>query len=165
MQTFTTSMSGTVRWIGIATVLLVVAAVAIVMTRDAPAVLGVPFAGILTLALAVCYAVSPLRYEVGDGRLVIRRQVGRTTVELRGAAVHADDDGFRGLVRVFGNGGFFAFDGLFYSRRLGMVKVASRHRGPGVVLQPAGGRKLLLAPDDRDAFIAAAVREGASLSH
>lgn len=71
----------------------------------------------------------------------------------------------RSLIRVFGNGGFFAFDGLFYSRRLGMVKVASRHRGPGVVLQPTGARKLLLAPDDRDAFLAAVVREGASLSH
>ncbi|QDE38342.1 hypothetical protein FIV34_03565 [Luteibacter pinisoli] len=164
MKTFATTMSNTVRWIGITTVVLVIMAIAVVMSRDAPATLGVPLAGILTLALALSYALSPLRYEMGGGRLVIRRQVGRTTVELRGAIIHADTDAFNGLVRVFGNGGFFAFDGLFYSRRLGMVKVASRHRDHGVLIQPPSGRKILVSPDDPEAFIAAAVGEGALLS-
>ncbi|QWT18868.1 PH domain-containing protein [Bacillus sp. NP157] len=164
-KTFNTTMSNTVRWIGISTVMIVIGAVAIVMSRDAPAVLGVPLAGILTLALALSYALSPLRYEMANGRLVIRRQVGRSTVELRGAVIHADSDAFKGLVRVFGNGGFFAFDGLFYSRRLGMVKVAARHRDHGVVIQPPSGRKVLVSPDDAEAFIAAAIGEGALLSH
>ncbi|MGN6479182.1 PH domain-containing protein [Luteibacter sp.] len=164
MQTFATSMSNTVRWIGILTVVIVVVGIAIVMSRDTPATLAVPLAGILALALALSYALSPLRYEMGGGRLVIRRQVGRSTVELRGALVREDTEAFKGLVRVFGNGGFFAFDGLFYSRRLGMVKVAARRRDHGIVIQPPGGRPLLVSPDDPRAFIAAAVGEGALLS-
>lgn len=165
MHTFATSMSNTVRWIGISTVMIVVAGIAIMMNRDAPATVGVPLAGVLTLVLAVTYATSPLRYEMGGGRLVIRRQVGRSTVELRGAVIRADSEAFKGLVRVFGNGGFFAFDGLFYSRRLGMVKVAARHRDHGVVIQPPGGRTVIVSPDDPGAFIAAAVGEGALLSN
>ncbi|HEY4092967.1 MAG TPA: PH domain-containing protein [Luteibacter sp.] len=165
MHTFSTTMSNSVRWIGIFTVVIVVIAVAFVMDRDGPATMGVPLAGILTLALALTYGISPLRYEMGGGRLVIRRQVGRTTVELRGAIIRADSEAFKGMIRVFGNGGFFAFDGLFYSRHLGMVKVAARHRDHGVVIQPPGGRKLVVSPDDPQAFIAAAVGEGAVLSN
>ena len=164
MKTFATTMSNAVRWIGISTVMIVLAAIAIVMSRDAPATLGVPLAGILTLALALAYAISPLRYEMGGGRLVIRRQVGRSTVELRGAIIREDKEAFKGLVRVFGNGGFFAFDGLFDSRHLGMVQVASRHRDHGVVIQPPSGRKVVVSPDDPQAFVAAAVAEGAVLS-
>jgi hypothetical protein len=164
MHTFATSMSNAVRWIGISTVVLIVVAIAVVMSRDVPATLGVPLAGVCALALALAYGVSPLRYEIGGGRLVIRRQVGRSTVELRGAIIRPDGDAFKGLVRVFGNGGFFAFDGLFYSRRLGMVKVAARHREHGVVVQPPSGRPVVLSPDDPQAFIAAAIAEGALLS-
>lgn len=165
MQTFTTTMSNAVRWIGISTVLLLLGASAVLMGRDAPAVVGVPLAGFLALVLAVTYAISPLRYEVGGGRLVIRRQVGRSSVELRGASIHRDGDAFKGMVRVFGNGGFFAFDGMFYSRRLGMVTVAARNRDNGVVIQPPQGRKVIVSPDHADAFIAAAVSEGAVLSN
>lgn len=165
MHTFATSMSNAARWIGISTVLITVVAIAIVMNRDAPATIGVPLAGVLALALALAYGISPLRYEIGGGRLVIRRQVGRSTIDLRGAVIRPDSEAFKGLVRVIGNGGFFAFDGLFYSRRLGMVKVAARHRDHGVVIQPPSGRAVVVSPDDPQAFIAAAVSEGALLSN
>jgi hypothetical protein len=68
------------------------------------------------------------------------------------------------MTRVFGNGGFFAFDGLFYSRRIGFVRSYARNREHGVVVVLAGGNKLVLSPDEPDAFVTAALAQGAVLA-
>jgi hypothetical protein len=164
VQTFTTGMSPVTRWTGVGVLLLTVAVVVVLFARGVPAVYGVPAAGLMMVVLALTYAMSPLRYEVDAGQLVVRRQIGRLTVDLAGARVAADPLAFRGLVRVAGNGGFFALHGWFYSRRLGMVRVYARNSTHPIVLRVARGPRLVLSPDDPERFLAALSAEGAQVA-
>ncbi|HVI55839.1 MAG TPA: PH domain-containing protein [Luteibacter sp.] len=164
MTTFSTSMSATVRWLALTTVAILVVALSILLGHDAGRSVGPPLAGVLVLILLVTYLVSTREYAIGGGKLVVRKVVGSKTFELRGASVGRDAQAFQGMVRVFGNGGFFAFDGLFYSRRLGFVRSYARNREHGVVVYLAGGSKLVLSPDDPEAFVSAALAQGAVLT-
>jgi hypothetical protein len=157
-------MSATVRWLGMTTVAILVVALVILFGRDAGRTVGPPLGSALVLILLVTYLVSTREYEVGEGKLVVRKMMGSKSFELRGASVGRDTLAFQGMTRVFGNGGFFAFDGLFYSRRLGFIRSYARNREHGVVVVLAGGRKLVLSPDDPDAFVTEALAQGAVLS-
>jgi hypothetical protein len=157
-------MSATVRWLGMTTVAILVVALVILFGRDAGRSVGPPLGSALVLILLVTYLVSTREYEVGEGKLVVRKMMGSKSFELRGASVGRDTLAFQGMTRVFGNGGFFAFDGLFYSRRLGFIRSYARNREHGVVVVLAGGRKLVLSPDDPDAFVTEALAQGAVLS-
>jgi Bacterial PH domain len=161
MATFSTSMSPTVRWLGLTTVAILVVALVILFGRDAGRSVGPYLGTVLVLILLVTYLVSTREYAVGEGKLVVRKVMGSATFELRGASVGRDALAFQGMTRVFGNGGFFAFDGLFYSRRLGFVRSYARNREHGVVVYLAAGRKLVLSPDEPDAFVTAALAQGA----
>jgi hypothetical protein len=164
MKTYTTSMSNTVGMLASATLAIGVVAIAIVTMRVSATPIAAYLGMVMLLILAIAFVVSTKSYEIGDGKLVIHQQVGSKTYELRGASVVQDAQAFRGLVRIFGNGGFFAFDGLYYSSRLGLVRSYARNRSHGVVVHLAGGRKLVLSPDQPEAFVAAAVAQGAVVS-
>jgi hypothetical protein len=161
MATFSTSMSPTVRWLGLTTVAILVVALVILFGRDAGRSVGPYLGTVLVLILLVTYLVSTREYVIGDGKLVVRKVMGSASFELRGASIGRDALAFQGMTRVFGNGGFFAFDGLFYSRRLGFVRSYARNREHGVVVYLAAGRKLVLSPDEPDAFVTAALAQGA----
>ncbi|MDF3982555.1 PH domain-containing protein [Luteibacter sp. PPL201] len=154
MQTFATRMSATARWVGLTTILVCLGVILFLSARVND-VAAMPIGGLLLVVLALAYALSPLRYEVQGHALIVRRQVGRTTFDLRGATVVQDDEAFRGLVRLFGNGGFFAFHGWYWSRRLGSVRVYARNRERGVVVRLANGKPVLLGPDEPDRLVAA----------
>jgi hypothetical protein len=164
MTTYSTSMSANVRWLGMTTVAILVVALIILFGRDAGGLVGPPLGSALALILLVTYLVSTREYVVGEGTLVVRKVMGSKSFELRGASVGRDALAFQGMTRVFGNGGFFAFDGLFYSSRLGFVRSYARNREHGVVVYLAGGRKLVLSPDDPEAFVTAALAQGAVLA-
>lgn len=164
MSTFSTSMSTHVRWLGLTTVAILVVALVILFGRDAGPSVGPYLGSVLVLILGVTYLVSTREYEIGDGQLIVRKVMGSKSFELRGVSVGRDALAFQGMTRVFGNGGFFAFDGLFYSRRIGFVRSYARNRDNGVVVVLAGGSKLVLSPDQPDAFITAALAQGAVLS-
>jgi hypothetical protein len=164
MSTFSTSMSPHVRWLGLTTVAILVVALVILFGRDAGQSVGPYLGGVLVLILGATYLVSTREYEIAGGRLVVQKVLGCKSFELRGASVSRDALAFQGMTRVFGNGGFFAFDGLFYSRRIGFVRSYARNRDNGVVVVLMGGSKLVLSPDEPDAFITAALAQGAVLS-
>lgn len=163
MKTFETTMSKSVHWVGLTTLVIIAVAIAILNGRNLHAHPGPFIPVLLVLILVAIFLTSTRSYEIEDGRLYVRQVIGRKSFELRGASVRRDPQAFRGLGRVFGNGGFFAFDGLFYSSRLGMVRVYARNKDNAVVIVLAKGKKLVLSPDLPDAFIEAAVRAGASV--
>lgn len=154
MNVFATTMSRSVRWTGMLTLVILFLVVGLMASRP-NATFSVPLSGLLLVILSITYALSPFRYEVAEGQLVVRRQVGRATANLRGAKVEIDPEAFQGLIRTFGNGGFFAVHGMYWSRRLGSVRVFARNRDHGVVLTLATGKKWVLSPDNPAAFAAA----------
>lgn len=164
MTTYSTSMSPNVRWLGMTTVAILVVALVILFGHDAGRSVGPYLGTVLVLILLGTYLLSTREYVIGEGKLVVRKVMGSRAFELRGASIGPDALAFQGMTRVVGNGGFFAFDGLFYSRRLGFVRSYARNREHGVVLYLAGGSKVVLSPDDPEAFVTAALGQGAVLA-
>jgi hypothetical protein len=59
-----------------------------------------------------------------------------------------------GSMRIFGNGGFFAFTGLFRNRKLGSYRAYATDSKKAVVLRWPG-RTVVVTPDDPQKFVAA----------
>ena len=132
---------------------------------------GTPMAGwtairVLALAplllvplLVATFFVAPgrLRYEVGQGELVVRTLTGTKRFPLAGARVRRCTPGR--ILKVAGNGlpgyytGWFRLDG-------GSAKVYATRLADGVLLE--GARRVFVTPADTDAFIAELGRNGAN---
>jgi hypothetical protein len=94
-------------------------------------------------------------YELRGRELLIRRLAWCSRIPLDGLrAAYADPAAMRGALRLFGNGGLFAFTGLSWNRRLGRFRAYATDPRRAVVLElPA--RTLVVTPDRPGAFLEA----------
>ncbi|MFD2754127.1 PH domain-containing protein [Comamonas terrae] len=108
------------------------------------------------VVLAVCALFTVRGYVVTADALLVRRLLWTTRLPWAGAAalqsVHAEPDAMRGSMRLWGNGGLYAFTGLFRSKKLGRYRafVMDRHRT--VVLRLAG-RTIVVSPASPQDFV------------
>jgi hypothetical protein len=92
-------------------------------------------------------------YELDDRHLSVRRLLWWTRVDLIGLTrVFREPAGFKGSLRVFGNGGLFSFTGIFYSKPLGRYRVFATDPSRFVVMV-LPGRTVVLSPADPEAFM------------
>lgn len=102
-------------------------------------------------ATALLFTVTG--YEVDMGRLYVRRLLWATTIDLTGLKeVRHDPDALKGSVRIFGNGGLFAFTGLYENKKLGRYRLFATDSKCSVVLVTPG-RTVVVTPADPDAFV------------
>lgn len=161
MKLFKSSMSRFARWGGVLVLELFGLLCGLFVWRATVGTSSYLPMALLALVLLLCVLYGTSGYAIENGQLAIRRPAGRKVFDLRGATVRQDPGAFRGMVRIVANGGFFAFDGFFFSRTLGTVRVHARNKAHGVVLALANGKKLVLSPDQPEAFVAAAQEAGA----
>jgi hypothetical protein len=90
MTIYSTSMSAQARWLGLTTVAILVVALVILFGRDAGQLVGPYLGSALVLILGVTYLVSTREYEIGDGKLIVRKVIGCKSFELRGTSVGRD---------------------------------------------------------------------------
>jgi hypothetical protein len=112
--------------------------------------------GTLLIALTLSLAGQLIRgYEVHPGSLVIRR-VFRSTRWPLALPTRAEvrPSVMANSWRLWGNGGFFAFSGIFSNAALGKYRAFVTDFARTVVLDTPRGR-LVVSPDDPEAFIAA----------
>lgn len=128
----------------------------VLLSEGLPAFLTL-FPWVLVLALTLW---APRSVRVESDRLVVER-LGWPAVEVPLAEVaHVGRgptlDWWGGAaLRVFGNGGFFGFTGLFRVRDLGVVRCwATRLGRPTVLVHRATGRPVLLGVDDTEGLLA-----------
>ncbi|TCV91631.1 PH (Pleckstrin Homology) domain-containing protein [Luteibacter rhizovicinus] len=160
MRQFTATRSGTVLIATTLFVLILVGVAGLVAFRMQAASLEVvAIGGLAIVAFLGMSLVTTQGYEVGEGMLVIRRALISRRFPLRGALVRTDDLAMSGAIRVFGNGGLFAVDGLFYSRRLGWFRAYIRNSDHLIVVTLVDGRTVVVSPDDPLGFVEAAMRE------
>jgi hypothetical protein len=111
---------------------------------------------IMTLPLLVVGATAfwaVLGYEIGSDVLEIRRPLHVTRIPLRGLReVREDPRAMQRALRVFGNGGMFAFTGLFRNREVGRFRAYVTDRGRAVFLFFDDGRTICVSPDDPRGF-------------
>ncbi len=114
-------------------------------------------AAIIPLFIALAYAYSPKSYVLLGDAIVVKRLIGDVRVprsEIREIRAGVPDD-FTGVVRLWGNGGLFGYYGLFRTSKLGKCHWYATDRSKMVVVVTAD-KTLVLSPDDRDSFLAAA---------
>ena len=107
---------------------------------------------LLVVLIAGFWAV--LGYEINGDVLEIRRPGRVTRVPLRGLRdVREDPEAMKRALRVFGNGGMFAFTGIFHNKRVGRFHAYVTDRGRAVFLELADGKKIAVSPDDPRGFV------------
>lgn len=118
---------------------------------------------LLTLAAALAFVVRG--YVLTDISIEVRRLGWSTSLPLAGlVSVTGEVDAWRGAVRLFGNGGLFAFTGWFWSRRLGRFRAFATDPGRAVMLGYAD-RKVMVTPHDPQHFIVRVRTLLGSLAH
>ncbi|MGH9365090.1 MAG: PH domain-containing protein [Thermoanaerobaculia bacterium] len=92
-------------------------------------------------------------YEVDASELRVRRLLWATALNLKGVnRIWQDPEVIKGSLRVFGNGGFLSFSGVFWSKRLGRYRIFATDLKRCVVLVLTD-RVVVVTPADPDAFI------------
>ena len=106
------------------------------------------------LALAVSAAFMVRGYVLTDGWLSIKRLGWETRMDLsRLTSATADPDALRGSLRLFGNGGCFAFVGWFRNKNLGVYRAFATDPKRTVVLR-FYDKTVVITPDDPQKFVA-----------
>jgi len=92
-------------------------------------------------------------YELSPGTLAVRRLLWSTRLGLTGltGAWH-DPDAMCRSMRLFGNGGLYAFTGLYRNRTLGRYRAFVTDPARAVVLK-LPGRTVVISPGDPAAFL------------
>lgn len=118
-----------------------------------------PVGPLVFVILGIVMAVTPLfavtGYDVTPTQLNIRRlgwSHQRDLKDLERAFV--DREAMRGSLRLFGNGGFFSFSGIFWSRKLGRYRAFVTDSAQTVVLK-FRDRCIVISPEDPEAFVRA----------
>ena len=124
----------------------------------------VPFPGSLALAviavvtLALCAIFAPRGYRLSGNTLTIDRMIGDNSVSLATLkAVTHGEDLIKGALRV-GNGGLFAFSGMYWSRRHGWFHLSGTDILGRAVLLELEDAKWMITPGDPKRFVADARR-------
>lgn len=96
-------------------------------------------------------------YVLTREALLVQRLFWRSTVPLRGLTrASADPKAMSRSLRLFGNGGLFAFSGLFKNRRLGKYRAYATNPAQAVVLVlELPSRQVVVTPDATSEFLGA----------
>ncbi|WP_160153240.1 PH domain-containing protein [Microbulbifer sp. ALW1] len=110
----------------------------------------------LPLALLLLCAVFTVRgYRLQGNDLIVRRLGWSTRISLGEIeSVTHEPDAMKGSIRLFGNGGYFGYIGLFRNQKLGRYRAFATSAAHSVVIRrPAS--TLLVTPDNPQRFVEA----------
>lgn len=136
-------------------VLLVVAGILLFLPPDPPPGGRVPATtAMFLLAIWIGSALFTVRgYVVTREALLVQRLFWRSEVPLRGLTrAAADPQAMTQSLRVFGNGGLFAFSGLYRNRKLGRYRAYATDPSRAVVLE-VSSRAVVVTPEAPGEFL------------
>ena len=109
----------------------------------------------LPVIVLICAAgFMVLGYESREDALLIKRPGWTTRIPLAGLRdVEINPEAMAGAIRIFGNGGLFAFSGLFRSKNLGSFRAYVTDLKRLVVLK-LNDRTIVVSPDAPEVFVA-----------
>lgn len=155
---FAATWDGKLTAITFGTVLLIVAATALVVRvalqlDNLAATLAVSLLALPGLAvLALTYRWSPRGYAIDDRAVLIERAAGPVAIPLSSIREARALESKERLRRVFGSGGLFGYFGKYRSTALGTVRLHAT-RSAGRVLIVAEGGPVVLTPEPASAFL------------
>ncbi|MBN3518791.1 PH domain-containing protein [Algoriphagus lutimaris] len=104
----------------------------------------------LVFVLIGTWVFSPQDYEIGDGKLTIKRIIGDFKIglheitEVKGLTKEET----KGTIRTFGVGGLFGYFGRFYIPKIGRVILFATQRKNKVLIKKNEEKQFILTPDD-----------------
>jgi hypothetical protein len=109
--------------------------------------------GMLSLFVLPCYLLAPVSYDVSEGRLSVQLHAGRLSYGSVVACAPITDR-LPFTLRLFGNGGLFAGEGIFWNQRYGVFRAyVTSARPQDAVMVQTQGYKVLITPEDPRSFI------------
>jgi hypothetical protein len=114
-----------------------------------------PLAIFLIIIYLICFYLKPLRYEITEDEIIIRRliksvRISRSDVE---SLKLLDKSALKGTVRTFGVGGLFGWYGKFANSQLGDMTWYVTRRDKIVLINTSEGKKILISPDEAESFV------------
>jgi hypothetical protein len=105
----------------------------------------------------LCFGLAPIGYELTDTTLAVRRRLNRKFIARDAIAevTLLNRESISWSIRTFGVGGLFGYYGKFANRKLGAMTWYLSRRDRVVLLRLHNGSKIVLSPDDAEAFVAA----------
>lgn len=103
--------------------------------------------------LLFCLFLSVNGFSVKNGQLLIHRLGWATKFDLaKLSGFEVNPHAMMGSIRLFGNGGIFCFIGFYRNSVIGRYRAYVTDSSNAVVLE-FGGRKIVVSPDDPQAFV------------
>lgn len=116
-----------------------------------------PLAILLIIIYLICLYLKPLRYEIREDEIIIRRLI--KSVRIRRSDIESlkllDKSAIKGTVRTFGVGGLFGWYGKFANSQLGDMTWYVTRRDKIVLINKKDGKKILISPDEAENFVEA----------
>ncbi len=110
---------------------------------------------ILLLIYCLAFAYRPAGYKITADALIICRLIANVHIER--AAIQSiaiiDKKQLNTCVRTFGVGGLFGYYGSFANFKIGGMTWYATRRDKAVLITIANNKKIVVTPDDPEAFI------------
>jgi hypothetical protein len=110
----------------------------------------------LILIYLTCLNLRPLRYEINEEEIIIRRLI--KSVYIKRSEIESikliDKSSLKGTVRTFGVGGLFGWYGKFANSQFGDMTWHLTRRDKPILIIKKDSKKIVISPDDTEAFIA-----------
>ena len=111
---------------------------------------------ILLVVYFACWIYSPKSYSVSADAITIKRPIGNIVIPKQHIkSVEVPEKGLPFAVRTFGVGGLFGYFGTFYNFDSGNMNWYITNRNNTVLITTISGKKIVVSPDEKDAFVAA----------
>lgn len=104
----------------------------------------------LMMVLGGTWLFSPQAYEIGDGKLTVKRWIGDLGIGLHEIVEIKEltKEETKGTIRTFGVGGLFGYFGRFYIPGIGKVLFYATQRKNKVLIKMKDEKQIILTPDD-----------------
>ncbi|RZJ27812.1 MAG: hypothetical protein EOO48_11100 [Flavobacterium sp.] len=105
------------------------------------------------------FAFSPRKYSIADGWLTIHRIIGKRKIPLSAiVSIEVLGGGLPISLRTFGVHGLFGYFGTFYNVSKGSMNWYITRCDHAILIRTSSGRKIVVSPDDKEAFLQALKR-------
>jgi hypothetical protein len=109
--------------------------------------IGIPAA---TLIITMFFMIR--KYEIQGNNLLVYRLGWKKTIDLSGLkSVEIDPEAAKNSIRLFGNGGLFAFSGIYRNKKLGNYRIFATDFKNSVVLKTEK-KTYVVTPDNPEKF-------------
>lgn len=110
----------------------------------------------LLLVFGLAYAYRPMSYTINDSSLIIHRPIKDLEIErYKIVSVEVlDPEKIAYSLKTFGVGGYYGYFGKFANTKMGSMTWYATRKDNTVLVRTTEDEKIILTPDDPQAFVA-----------